>query len=248
MLDHRRGVWQVEHDGATAGYLAHLARYPDQRVSVAVLCNVGSAAATQRAYDVADLYLAERITLAPPPALTYTLKADELSKLEGVYRSVQNGRFVKLVWQSGGLRIDGGAALLAKSAARFVTAAGQTWEFEGSRARARNRYDTVDYERVPEVRPAAAELSEFVGTYVGQETETTMRVAIEGEALVLMRRPATKLSMIPVYQDAFNIPPLGLAIFRRDAAARVVALSVVQDRVWDLRFSRQSVSAPSTSR
>jgi hypothetical protein len=29
-------------------------------------------------------------------------------------------------------------------------------------------------------------------------------------------------------------------IFRRDAAGRVNALSIVQDRVWDLRFAREA--------
>jgi hypothetical protein len=28
-------------------------------------------------------------------------------------------------------------------------------------------------------------------------------------------------------------------VFRRDAAGRIAAMSVVNDRVWDLRFTRQ---------
>lgn len=53
-----RGVAEVSHSGSTAGYRAHLLRYPDQHVSVAVLCNVTSGAATQYARAVADLYVA----------------------------------------------------------------------------------------------------------------------------------------------------------------------------------------------
>jgi hypothetical protein len=52
-----RGVREVSHSGSTAGYRAFLARYPDQRVSVAVLCNAGDANATEYAHTVADLYL-----------------------------------------------------------------------------------------------------------------------------------------------------------------------------------------------
>jgi hypothetical protein len=57
-----------------------------------------------------------------------------------------------------------------------------------------------------------------------------------------MRRPDTRIRLTLVYKDAFNAPGLGVVIFRRDAAGRVAALSVVQDRVWDLRLTVQPTS------
>ncbi|HET7695784.1 MAG TPA: serine hydrolase domain-containing protein [Vicinamibacterales bacterium] len=62
-----RGVREVSHSGATAGYRAFLVRYPDQRLSIAVLCNAGSANPTQYAHAVAETYLGAALT-APPPA------------------------------------------------------------------------------------------------------------------------------------------------------------------------------------
>ena len=56
-----RGVDEVSHSGATAGYRAYLARYPKQHVSVAVLCNAGNANATQYAHAVAEAYLGSAI-------------------------------------------------------------------------------------------------------------------------------------------------------------------------------------------
>jgi CubicO group peptidase (beta-lactamase class C family) len=65
-----RGVREISHSGATAGYRAFLTRYPDQHVSVAVLCNAGSANPTQYAHDVAAPYLASAFTAADrAPAL-----------------------------------------------------------------------------------------------------------------------------------------------------------------------------------
>jgi CubicO group peptidase (beta-lactamase class C family) len=58
-----RGVAEVGHSGSTAGYRAHLTRFPEQHLSVAVLCNVTSGAATQYARTVAEMYLAD--TLQP---------------------------------------------------------------------------------------------------------------------------------------------------------------------------------------
>jgi CubicO group peptidase (beta-lactamase class C family) len=61
-----RGAREVSHSGTTASYQAFLVRYPDQGVSVAVLCNAGDASATQFARAVAEVYLGS--ALAAPPA------------------------------------------------------------------------------------------------------------------------------------------------------------------------------------
>ena len=45
--------------------------------------------------------------------------------------------------------------------------------------------------------------------------------------------------LIPVFPDGFR-SGAGWVLVRRDASGRVIGLSVNQDRVWDLRFVRQS--------
>jgi CubicO group peptidase (beta-lactamase class C family) len=62
-----RGVPEVSHSGSTAGYRAFLTRYPEQHVSVAVLCNAADASATQYAHAVAAAYLDTAFT-TPAPA------------------------------------------------------------------------------------------------------------------------------------------------------------------------------------
>lgn len=57
VVNDHRGVAQVAHSGSTAGYRAHLTRFPAERLSVAVLCNVSSGAATQYAMSIAEMYL-----------------------------------------------------------------------------------------------------------------------------------------------------------------------------------------------
>jgi CubicO group peptidase (beta-lactamase class C family) len=56
-----KGVPEVGHSGSTAGYTAYLTRFPEQHLSVAVLCNVSSGAATQYAHSVAEMYLGDAI-------------------------------------------------------------------------------------------------------------------------------------------------------------------------------------------
>ena len=246
MVGPYKGVRQVAHSGSTAGYQAYLTRYPDQQVSVAVLCNANSAQPTEYARAVADIYLADRITSPVPPKATHALTASETDAVVGLYRDTLTGEPLTLIRSADGIRIERGATLVAQSASRFLTATGLTWEFAGGRARATDAFGTVDtYERVKPAQPTAAQLQELAGTYVSDDAETTMAVAIDGGALVLKRRPDTTIRLTPIYPDAFSGQQFGTVIFRRDGG-RVTAFSVVQDRVWDLRFTRQ-VSAPSTA-
>lgn len=246
MIDERRGVRQIDHSGSTAGYLAHLARYPDQHVSVAVLCNVSNAGATPRAYEVADLYLADRAQLKPAPKAATTLTPDDLSRAEGLYRSNPEGRTLSIAKESGVLRLERGPALIAQSGTRFVTEGGDRFEWDRpGHLRVSNRYDVLEYERVAASTPTADDLRPLAGTYRNAEADTAFVVVAQGEGLVMKQRPDRTIQLTPIYKDAFAAPPLGMVIFRRDGNGRVSALSVSQDRVWDMRFSRQSPgSAP----
>ena len=55
------GVKNVYHSGSTAGYRAHLNRFPESHTSVAVLCNASDGEATRAANDVSRLYLGKRV-------------------------------------------------------------------------------------------------------------------------------------------------------------------------------------------
>ena len=63
------GVPQVSHTGSTAGYRAFLARYPQQRLGVALLCNVGAVNPGNVGQQVAAAFLpgAARVTTAARP-------------------------------------------------------------------------------------------------------------------------------------------------------------------------------------
>ena len=214
-----KGVREVYHSGSTAGYNAFLTRFPDQHLSVAVLCNATSAQATQYAHAVADLYLGDR---AQATATTPALSAADIAAHGGLYRSLVTGSTI---------RIGGERASLN----------GVKWTFDGhGGAIATDEYGTTTaFEQAAAVKPSAHDLEAYAGVYVSDEAETELRALVEHGALVLERRPDTTIVLEPLYADAFDAPQLGTVIFRRDAAGRVIALSVSQDRVWDLRFVRR---------
>ncbi len=238
-----KNVREVGHSGSTAGYRAYLADYPDQRVSVAVLCNVGSGNATQYAHAVADLYLGSAVSgaVAPAPSTTsYALKAAEAEAIAGLYRSTETGEPLRLVKDQAGLRIEGGASLQAQSGTRFSTTNRRTVEIEGARLRLLDQYGTVEpYERVPDASLQPRPLTDYVGTYVSDEAEVTFVASVQDGTLVLKRRPDTTIRLAAVYADGFR--GLGFIRFHRDSAGKVTGFSVSQDRVWDLRFAKSQL-------
>jgi len=89
-----RGLPEVNHTGATAGYRSVLLRYPRQHVSIAVLCNAGDASPIEYAHAIADSYLRDQLgpvekppAVPPPPKSDVHYDAAQLSALAGRYHS-----------------------------------------------------------------------------------------------------------------------------------------------------------------
>ncbi len=235
-----RGVREISHGGATAGYRSFLARYPDQRVSVAVLCNTANAAAGDYAHAAADLFVPD--LQVPEAAPTYIVTGTDVESLSGLYRNVVTGSPLELVAEGTRLRIARGPELAMVSGSQFTTPDGRTWTLRGARLDAAGETGEDAYERVSRIDVDAAALAEYAGTYTSEEVETSVTVAIEQGALVVRQRPDTSLPLTALYADAFRNAEVGTIIFRRNAQGRVGELSLVQDRVWDLRFVRRGTA------
>jgi hypothetical protein len=176
----------------------------------------------------------------PNGAAVYTLSDAEINAVAGLYRNSETGAPLTIARTDAGLRVENGALLRALSASRFALANGGTLEIDArGRVRMADRFGSIEtYERASAARPTATELASYAGTYLSDEAEASLIAAVDAETLVLKRRPASTIRLTPVYKDAFR-GSIGLVQFRRDAAGRVTSFSVSQDRVWDLRFTRE---------
>jgi CubicO group peptidase (beta-lactamase class C family) len=238
-VDTYKGVREIDHSGGTAGYTAHLVRYPDQQVSVAVLCNVAGANATGYAKTVAELYLTG-LRPAATPTSSHTLTDGEAEMLVGLYRSLKPAAVITIARDKDGLVARNIARLVPMSATRFVTADLATFEFDGrGLLRVTDEFGTTDvFDRMEPARPDLEALKVLTGRYVNDEIETAMEIALQGDRLVIRRRPDFVAPLTPVWSNGFS-SPLGWVIFARDAAGQVISMSINQDRAWDVRFVRQ---------
>lgn len=106
-----RGAQNIFHSGSTAGYRAHLSRFPATHTSVAVLCNVATGDATRSANLVSDLFLTglkpvTPTTPTPPaPAMTPAPTSAQLAEFSGSYWSDEAEVTLTAVVENGGLII-----------------------------------------------------------------------------------------------------------------------------------------------
>src|SRR5215469_11436766 len=105
------GLREVSHDGTTGGYRTWLGRYPDQAVSVAVMCNAANANPVELGRQTARLWTGG--VAASPTSIQ--VDAAKLRELTGMYRKLRDNTVVELGMNEGKLTIDGHVELAPQS-------------------------------------------------------------------------------------------------------------------------------------
>ena len=238
------GVAEVSHSGATAGYRTFLARYPDQHVSLVVLCNVGSANPVALGHQVADLLITKPAAAAQSGASTLALTTGQLERWAGTYLDRRTDNTLRLAVREGSL-IDEDTprrAIRAMSPDVFRLADDTELRFQGtapSRAAVvvRTDGDTTTLVEVSTKPLPAARLAEYVGRYTSDELDVKLDVAVKDAHLILQRRPADEMAMRQVYDDDFATP-IGSLRFSRDATGHITGFGVFSGRIRNVRFRR----------
>jgi len=241
-----RGVREISHGGSTAGYQTFLARWPDPRLSVAVMCNTTGTNPSGYAHQVADLVLGD--TLAARPAISKAdVPVDDLRALAGVYRELKTDAIVRITFDEKTTAVRaGGTVLVPTGPGAFVAPEGaRTFTVTAPASGGPRRITESDGRSTPRIwdaqapfSPSASQLAEFAGEYVCPELQVTYTVYVEGNALKIRFRPAQRLTLAPAFPDGFEE---GGDTFRftRAASGRIDGFRVYAGRVWHLRFIRK---------
>ena len=235
-----KGLKDVSHGGATAGYQTFLTRYPDKKVSVGVMCNGTSPSAGGIAASITDEIF------GPFPEAPSTESArvseDELKKFVGIWRNEKTHGPARFVIENGVSRWSGGR-LVPMGGGQFTIGDNKlkfTFDQDGKPVSA----ETVDSDGevrrfLPEKQwtPTPEDLASFTGGWFSEEAGATITVAVENGKAFLKQRPATSLPMQPLYKDHFSVQ--GYTIwFTRDSSGKVNGLHVGASRMRDMPFVR----------
>jgi CubicO group peptidase (beta-lactamase class C family) len=231
----------VLHSGGAAAYRSIAARFVEQGVSIAVLCNAGEASDNRDdfAAGIFDLLMADKGFSRPPSTPAPAgLAGVDVSAKAGLFFSDGANEPLRLAAAGGRLAVAGGGPLVALAADRFkrvrvttdfmsnddfelVFRSNDEFELrsmEGARTR---------YRRARPFAPTAAELKTFVGRYESDELLASIDLTPgkSGLRVVLNRVRPLGLEFLPVDRDTFQMGAFTIR-FARDGAGRVAGLDL----------------------
>ncbi len=240
------GVREIWHAGERAGYLSFLARYPDQHLSIALLCNAGEDADASALGDrVADLFLPAPDASTPAgPKTTPRLTDEQLAPYAGLFFNPKAIFFqMRLDVKNGVLRRESDGLEFAPVAAGDFKTRNSTIHFTDKdhfvREFTNGGASRAEYQRMQPWHPEAAQLSELAGRYESAEALATYDVSVENGHLVLAvdDRRWDRAVLDPVSTDMFKEPDAVIR-FIRAANGRVSSLEIGEGHVYSLSFRR----------
>lgn len=254
-LDTYRGAREVSHTGSAAGYKSWLGRYPDQKLSIAIVCNSGDDTnRTLFAHRIFELFTPDAAAAdaesGPPPVLATDGSGADPNRWTGLFFHERTGEPLRLILDSGRLRVAGGPGLVATGTDRF-----RRWG-ANVQFRSQDRFelqflspDLLElqsmegkrerYRRAQAVAPTAEQLRDFAGRFESDEIGTVFRVNPASGALSieLEHSPGKRMELKPVDRDVFQRGMMTIRFLRNDKGI-VTGLEYSNPVVRKVRFSR----------
>lgn len=253
-LDTNRGGNVVWHSGGAAGYSALLSRFPEQGLSIAILCNAGEAAEpttfARRIFDVLVPATRSGESAGSEPSARGTTNAEGLDVRDkaGLFFSERTGQPLRLALENGRLRVQGGPPLDTVTGDRFRNPRGVLTFM--SQDRFELRFASPDafvltsmegqatrYRRAQPYAPTTTDLQAFAGRYQNDEPEAVLETSPGKNGVMLRINGSPPFEFRPIDRDTFQLGGMFVR-FRRDKAGNVVGLDYSNPLVRNIEFAR----------
>ncbi len=246
----------VEHGGSWVGYRAHLQRYPEVGLGIAVLCNAGDASPGALARQVAQLLLPNAQEPAPAPGPANRPETPDLSRQQmerwlGRYWNEQDLELGEIVLDGETLAYQGPwskVPLVASSPSRFYMDA-PGWQpytlyFEEDadgtptlRMEAPGE-TAIRMQQLAAYAPSANTLQELVGAYHSAELAHVAQLRATENELLLIRRAGAR-SLSPIRPDLYQLDGTMTLAFQRDEKGQINGMQMHSGRVRGIRYKRR---------
>lgn len=238
-IDTWLGFNEISHSGATAGYRAWLAYYPQQKLSIVALSNDAGFNPTSIGRQIAEVLLdnpKSQTASETKPSADVSLSDVDLKKFEGTWRSIRHLEVVSFTQQGKILYQDQKPVTVLHrdtlfSGRKFVcTKPNQLLMIQNQ--------DTLTFRKVrpPDLSPAS--LNALTGIYYSAEAEATYSFAVEKNQVVLRNGALPAKVLIPVYKLGFCDDDYVYYEFKTDAKGRIAGLEVSVSRATRVPFQK----------
>ncbi|MDF2383611.1 serine hydrolase [Nostoc ellipsosporum NOK] len=248
-IGRHRGAPIAGHSGIDPGFVGHFLVMPEQRLSVALICNVEGEDPAALARRIADLYLG-KAPADPAPRPEVALAPAELLRLAGKYRDPLGAGFL-IEAREGRLWMQGFDPMIPHGAGAFsMKSAPVAIRFSGE---VPARTLTIDgpggllvatrYVRQPATALTPARMGDYLGTYYSPELAILVTVERRSDALWIVGPGwESRISQPPEKyreRDTFDTDTVtGTVRFHRDVRGKVTELRSTNGRIVNLRFLR----------
>lgn len=241
-----KGLRDVSHGGSTAGYQTYLAHYPDQNLSIAVLCNGTSPSAGGLASSITDDIFGPFPKEQKPPE-TFSVSEEQLNRFVGLWRNERTHFPVRLTQDKGQLKFNA-SSLTPTSDHEFMLGTSRM-TFQSDKA---GRPIMADYRSangnatsfVPEKSwtPKPSDLAAMSGEWYSGEAQAKASFVVENGKAFIVNKPVIKLELQPMYKDHFTGG--GYVIwFTRKKNGLIERMHVGGGRMRDMFFERVKTSS-----
>ena len=229
---------EISHSGATAGYRAWLAYYPDKKITIAVLSNDAGGNAVGAGRKIAELMLGKP-SVTSQQAQPASVSEPDLKKFTGSYRSIRNFDLFTITYQDHKLLLNG--QLLTPLHRDTVLRTGQKLAYvKPGRILAISGQDTASYRKVNSMDTTVRNVQGFAGTYFSREADTEFAITIKNNEAWISRRPDTSYKLEPLYYDGYSGDEFDLLEFKRDKKGKVTGFEISMSRAERISFTKVS--------
>jgi hypothetical protein len=253
-----KGLKEIQHGGADAGYRSYFTRYPDENLAVVVFSNSAEFNSARMAHKVVDIYLKDKIKTEDNQE---EVKEESTSEVIAVDQNVlktyvgafelQPGFIITI--SSNDVQLSAEATGQPKVALTPIS----TTEYmvEGVDAKIEFVHNggenikllklhqggqIMEAPRVKEFDKSSVNLSDFSGEFYSEELSTTYNFTVVDDNLVAKHNRLSDFNLNPIKKDMFNGEAwfFGQVEFIRDSNDMITGCKVSNGRVRNLYFGK----------
>ncbi len=246
-VDKFYGLDEIGHSGATAGYRAWLAYYPQLKLSIVALSNDGSFNPTGVGHQIAELFLPppkqQQVDFNPvvfdesdySPASPIMAEPD-LKKFEGIWRSVRHMDVQTIERKDNALMNNKTKAI---AIGRDTLYSDRKWiSTKPNRVLMIRGNDTLSYVKVAAPDLSSKTLTSLSGSYLSEEADAAYIVEIKNNEVWIINKPFAAFKLNHSFKDGFFSEDGDLYEFRRDKKGKVTHLFVSTGRANHVPFNK----------